>query len=54
MRSNAAQQRGLPPGDALAQGLEVALPAVILSGVVLFFARSRRPGTAPAETNPAA
>ena len=43
MRSSAAQARGLSPGDALTHGLEVALPAVILSGLVLFLARSRRP-----------
>src|SRR5215470_15922581 len=41
-RSLAAQQRGMSPGDALSQGLEIALPAIVLSGLVLFFARSRR------------
>jgi MFS family permease len=43
MRSTAAQERGMSPGDALTYGLEVALPAVILSSLVLFFARRRRP-----------
>jgi MFS family permease len=42
LRSNAAQQRGMSPGDALTHGLEIALPAILISGLVLFFARSRR------------
>jgi MFS family permease len=52
LRSTAAQERGMSPGDALTHGLEVAVPAVILSGLVLVFARSRRP--ARAETRPTA
>ena len=42
-RSTAAQAAGMSPGDALTHGLEVALPAIVLSGLVLFFARTRRP-----------
>jgi len=42
LRSNAAQQRGMSPGDALTHGLEIALPAILISGLVLFFARTRR------------
>ena len=41
VRSTAAQARGMLPGDALAHGLEIALPAVVLSGLGLFFARKR-------------
>jgi len=44
-RSIAAQQRGMSPGDALSHGLEIALPALVISGLALFFARSRRPRT---------
>ena len=44
----------MSPGDALAHGLEVALPAVVLSGLVLFFARSRRHPAARAEASRAA
>lgn len=54
MRSNAAQARGLSPGDALSHGLEVALPAVILSGLVLFLARRRPPRRAATATGVAA
>ena len=54
IRSTAAQEGGMSPGDALAHGLEVALPAVILSGLVLFFARSRQARTARAATRPVA
>jgi predicted ABC-type sugar transport system permease subunit len=41
LRSEAARERGLSAGDALSHGLEIAVPAVIISGLVLFFARSR-------------
>jgi MFS transporter, Spinster family, sphingosine-1-phosphate transporter len=54
LRSTAAQERGMSPGDALTHGLEVAVPAVVLSGLVLFFARSRQPRPARAATRPAA
>jgi MFS transporter, Spinster family, sphingosine-1-phosphate transporter len=43
LRSTAARERGMSPGDALSHGLEIALPAIVISGVVLFLARSRRP-----------
>jgi MFS family permease len=43
LRSHAAQERGLTAGDALSHGLEIAVPAVVISGVVLFFARTRPP-----------
>jgi MFS transporter, Spinster family, sphingosine-1-phosphate transporter len=42
LRSTAAQERGMSPGDALTHGLEIALPAILISGLVLFFARTRR------------
>jgi len=41
IRSSAAQARGIASGDALALGLWVAVPAVLVSGLVLFFARTR-------------
>ena len=43
LRSHAAQEQGLSAGDALSHGLEIAVPAVVISGVVLFFARTRLP-----------
>lgn len=41
LRSSAAQAKGISPGDALTQGLEIALPAIVLAGVMLLFARSK-------------
>jgi predicted MFS family arabinose efflux permease len=38
-RSEAALAAGLPHGDALAAGMSVALPAILLSGLVLLLAR---------------
>ncbi|HKP57899.1 MAG TPA: MFS transporter [Polyangiales bacterium] len=43
LRSTAAQEQGMSAGDALAHGLMIALPAVIVSGVVLLLARTRVP-----------
>jgi MFS family permease len=41
LRSEAAREGGMSAGDALSHGLEIAVPAVVISGLVLFFARSR-------------
>ncbi len=41
-RSEAARAAGRAPGDALAAGMSVALPAILLSGLLLFFARRGR------------
>jgi predicted MFS family arabinose efflux permease len=49
LRSSAAQAEGVASGDALAYGLWIAVPAVLIGGVALFFARSPRlPVSAPA------
>jgi MFS transporter, Spinster family, sphingosine-1-phosphate transporter len=40
IRSTAAQERGLTSADALAHGLEIALPAVLVAGACLWFART--------------
>jgi MFS family permease len=54
LRSTAAQERGMGPGDALSHGLEIALPAIVISGLALFFARSRRPRTLGGQVGQAA
>ena len=49
VRSSVAVERGATSADALTHGLVIAVPAVVVSGVVLFFARTRRPtGDVPA------
>lgn len=53
LRSNAAQARGLPSHEALSVGMTIAVPAIVLAGALLFFARSRA-GAAPALTASAA
>jgi MFS family permease len=40
VRSSAAQARGVAPGEALAYGLWIAVPAACLAGAALLFARS--------------
>jgi MFS transporter, Spinster family, sphingosine-1-phosphate transporter len=50
VRSSAAQAGGVAPGDALAYGLWIAVPAVVLGGVALFFARSAHPPAAAPAT----
>src|SRR5262245_35220078 len=47
--SNAAQAGGATPADALAQGLQLAVPAVILSGVALLWARTSFSGKLAAD-----
>jgi predicted MFS family arabinose efflux permease len=48
VRSSAAQARGMAPGDALAHGLWIAVPAALLAGAVLFLARGGQAADAPA------
>jgi len=48
VRSSAAQERGVAAGDALAFGLRVAVPAVLVSGLMLFLARTRQGRAQPA------
>lgn len=47
VRSSAAQATGSSPGDALAHGLWIAVPAAAIAGVALFFARVSPAQSAP-------
>lgn len=50
LRSNDARAAGASTADALAHGLAIAVPAVFLSGLVLFLARTSAPSR-PARTS---
>jgi MFS family permease len=41
IRSNAASARGVPVQEALSDGMAIAIPAIVIAGLVLFLARSR-------------
>ena len=48
MRTDHLQAAGVDPGHALAGGMLIVVPALILSGAVLWFARGWKPGHADA------
>ena len=43
IRSSAATERGVSAAQALSHGLQIAVPAVVAAGLVLFLARTKEP-----------